>query len=199
MRGIARQMLAVPGRDGHAALVDQREVPFGDAEHVEVVAKPRAGVEPAQDRRDPLRHPGRAQRLVRHRPAVDPLEREDVPSPRRPRTTRGETPVVAAATRVVPLVRPVYGEQLGRRARDADEVGDAIDRDPVVRVGQAGRDRLVADRPARPGGDRRDDVARSWVSLPPRALLLPTLAQRMAGRGPARRVGRARRVSRALG
>ena len=44
------------------------------------------------------RHAGDPQRLVRHRPGVEPLEGEDIPLGHASATTRGATPAVAAAT-----------------------------------------------------------------------------------------------------
>ena len=65
---------------------------------------------------------------------------------------------------VVELVRAVDREQLGGRPGDPHEAWRAVDLDPVVAVGQAAGDRLDPDRPARPGRDRGDDLARSFGS-----------------------------------
>ena len=55
------EVLAIAGGDGDRPLVDERQVPLGDAEHVEVVPEARTGMELPRTARDPLRHPGRAQ------------------------------------------------------------------------------------------------------------------------------------------
>ena len=150
-------MLAVAAGDRDAARVDQRQVALRQPEHVEVVAEPRAGVESPQHLRDPRRHPGRRQRLVRHRPRGQPLEDEDVQlrdGVDDPRRDAG----LGRRERVVQLVAAIDRQQLGRRPRDPHEVGRARRPRPGSSVGQPGRDPLRRDGPAGPRRDRGDDL-----------------------------------------
>src|SRR4029079_10438275 len=71
--------VAIPVRDQDRALIDDAQVALGRAEHVEVVAEPRACMELAQRFSDPGRDARRAERLDRHRPGIDPGEDEHVP------------------------------------------------------------------------------------------------------------------------
>jgi len=71
---------------------------------------------------------------------------------------RRPDPGCRRGSRVMPLVRAIDGEQVGRSARDADEVRSPVDGDLPVRIRQPGRDRLGVDGAARPGRDRGDDL-----------------------------------------
>ncbi len=152
-----RHELAVAVRDREGALVAHPQISLGQPEHVEVVAEARAAVEPAQCDGDPGGHVLGGERLVRHRPAGQPLEDEhavlrQVMEHPRPDARLG------GRHRVVRLVGSVDGQQVRRGTGDADEDGHAVDDDPIVRVRQAGGDRLDRDGPARPLGDRGDDL-----------------------------------------
>ena len=102
-------------------------------------------------RRDPRRHPGRPQRLVRHRPGIEPLEHEDVPLGHRLDDARRDAGL-GRRDRVVDLVAAVDGEELRIRTGDPHEERRPVDDDPPVRVGQPGRDPLGGHvRPAQSG------------------------------------------------
>ena len=139
-----------------AALVDEREVALRQPDHVEVVAEARPGVQPAEGRGDPCGHARRAEGRVRHRPG-----RRATRGRRRPtRAARGGpcgADPGAAAARVLcsSLPRSTASSSVaapGIRTKTAR----AVHLDPVVRVGQPGRDRLPRGRSARPSrGSRR--------------------------------------------
>ena len=91
--------------------------------------------------------------------------------------TRGATPAWAAATVLWISFARSTAKQVRVRAGDADEVRRAVDHDPVVRVGQPGRDPL-GGRPAAagPARDRGDDLLdRGWHA--------ETIAQRLRFEG----------------
>ena len=172
-------MLAVAGRDRDVALVDQRQVALGGAEHVEVVAKPGPGVELPQDRGDPPRHALGAARLSLDIVRASSHSRTKTSQSGSVWTTRGATPASAAATRVVELVAAIDREQLRAGAGDPHEAGRAVHLDPVVRVGQPGRDPLGGHGPPRPIGDRGDDLLdRRWhrTAAPERVVAAATLS-----------------------
>ena len=96
MRGNQRQMFPVPGGNRHPPAVDDGEVPFGQAEHVEVVAKARAAVKVPEGLGDSTRHAGCRKGIVGHRLGRKPLEDEDVPCRKDVDDSR-PTPAPAAA------------------------------------------------------------------------------------------------------
>ena len=91
-------MLAVAGRDRDVALVDQRQVPLGGAEHVEVVAEPGPGVELPQDRGDPRAACPSARRLSFDIVRASSHSRTKTSHSGTVWMTRGATPASAAAT-----------------------------------------------------------------------------------------------------
>ena len=145
------EVLPIAGWDGDRPLVDERQVPLGDVEHVEVVPKARAGMELAECRGDPLGHAGDPETLVRHRPGVEPLEREDIPL-----RQRRDDPWCDAGRRrrdsVVDLVPAVDGEQLRVRAgiRTKNGVPSTTTRQFVF-VSPAGMRSAVTARPTQSG------------------------------------------------
>ena len=69
------EAVAIARGDWDRPLVAEGQVPLSEADHVEVVEKPRAGMEHQEGPRDALGHAGVRQPLVGHRFAGD--ERQD--------------------------------------------------------------------------------------------------------------------------
>jgi len=114
-------------------------------------------VQPSQRIGNSNGHAGWPEGIVRHRPGVEPGEHDDVKGRQvvddgRPGASR------RGGTRVVELVAAVHRKELGRLARDPEEVRRAVDSDPVVAVRQPAADRYGGDLPTMPRGHGGEDL-----------------------------------------
>ena len=97
----------------------------------------------------------RAEGFVGHGPCVEPLERERVPLGHRLDDARGDSRF-GGRDRVVELVPAIDREEIRVGPGHPHEERRAVHLDPVVRVGQPGRDPLGghASAPPSPGSPR---------------------------------------------